>query len=176
MYENKCMAVIIGVDPGLTRCGYAVLSQNGNSTKPLAMGVITTSKTDPTPTRLAELHQNLCLLIEEFSPFVMAVEKVFFMSNQKSGISVIQAAGIAMAAGQTAGCIVREYAPTEIKKTITSWGGADKQQMQDMVKLLLGLTETPKPADAADAAAVALCHLAQSPEMSSEILKTKEKI
>ena len=155
---------VIGIDPGLTRCGYAVLDQSGRTTRAVALGVISTPKENDTPNRLAQLQQELDSLFKEYPPQILAVEKVFFSINRKTAMAVNQAAGIALALGALVpGCEIFEYSPTEIKRTLTNWGGADKSDIQEMVKILLGLEEEPKQADAADAAAAALCHLAHAP-------------
>ena len=117
------MKVVIGIDPGLTNCGYALISQNGNSAKALSIGAIHTSKDDSTPTRLAQLHDELSDLINEYSPNIMALEKIFIKMNQKTGTGVTQAAGIAMALGVKANCEISEYTPKQIKKNhYQLWG------------------------------------------------------
>ncbi len=155
----------MGIDPGLTRCGYALIEQNGSSPKALSIGVITTPKEDNVAVRLAKLQSDLLDILEENPPDAMAVEKVFIEINRKSGTAVTQAAGIALALGAQKSCEIAEYSPKQIKKAVTNYGNAQKEQVQEMVKLLLGLSTIPKPADAADAAAVALCHLAQVPAL-----------
>lgn len=157
--------IILGVDPGLTRCGYGIISQNGNCSKVLSMGVITTDKKDPNPTRLAQIYEAFKELIEAFEPQAMAVERVFIERNLKTGTGVTQAAGIVLALGSMYNCEIREYTPTQIKKTLTNDGTADKKQVQKMVGMLLGINEVIKPVDISDALAVALCHLAQAPQL-----------
>jgi crossover junction endodeoxyribonuclease RuvC len=152
--------VVLGIDPGLTRCGYAVLHAIGASTKPLALGVIRTAPSTPLPFRLAELQVELKSLIAEFRPDAVAVEQVFFQNNVRTAMSVGQASGLALAEAAAAGCDVVQFTPSQVKDSVAGWGGAEKEQVQRMVQARLGLSTPPKPADAADAAALALCYLA----------------
>lgn len=155
---------VLGVDPGLSRCGYCVLeATSGRSARPLALGVVTTAPADPVPDRLAELQRELRGLIVEFRPQVLAVERVLFQVNVRTAMSVGQASGIAMAEAAAAGCEVVQYSPNQVKEAVTGWGGAGKEQVQAMVQTLLGLPRPPHPPDAADAAALALCHVAMAP-------------
>lgn len=113
--------------------------------------------------RLGELAEELRALISEHGPDVVAVERVFFSVNARTAIGVAQASGLAMAEAARAGCDVFEYTPNQVKEAVGGWGGAPKDQMQRMVQNLLRLDAPPRPADAADAAAVALCHMAHAP-------------
>jgi crossover junction endodeoxyribonuclease RuvC len=155
---------VLGIDPGLTRCGYAVVDGRGASTAvAISLGVITTPRTDPLPQRLAALRTEFSDLIAEYRPDVVAVEQVFFQVNVRTAMSVGQASGLALAEAALAGCEVVQYTPNQVKDAVAGWGGADKLQVQKMVQARLQLSTLPKPADAADAAALALCHLAMSP-------------
>lgn len=155
---------VLGIDPGLSRCGYACLESTGRQqVRAVALGVLTTPPSDPLPTRLAELRHELAGLIAELRPDVVAVEHVFFQVNVRTAMSVGQASGLALAEAAAAGCEVVQYTPNQVKETVTGWGGAGKEQVQRMVQARLGLATPPKPADAADAAALALCHLAFAP-------------
>ncbi|HSM64850.1 MAG TPA: crossover junction endodeoxyribonuclease RuvC [Ilumatobacteraceae bacterium] len=155
---------MLGIDPGLTRCGYAVIDARGASKAvAVSLGVITTPRTDPLPQRLAALRTEFASLIAEFTPDVVAVEQVFFQVNVRTAMSVGQASGLALAEAALAGCDVIQYTPNQVKDAVAGWGGADKVQVQKMVQARLGLSALPRPADAADAAALALCHLAMSP-------------
>ena len=129
--------------------------------------MLRTSPADPLPHRLAELQQELRAIMVELSPDVVAVERVFFQVNVRTAMSVGQASGLAMAEAVTAGCHVVQYSPNEVKLAVTGDGAADKTQVQVMVQRLLGLAAPPSPADAADAAALALCHLAHAPLRAS---------
>lgn len=155
--------VVLGIDPGLTRCGYAVLHSQGNAVRPLSLGVIRTPADMPLPNRLAELQRELKALLAEFSPQAVAVEQVFFQTNVRTAMSVGQASGLALAEAAAFGCDVMQFTPNQVKDSVAGWGGADKAQVQKMVQARLGLSTPPKPADAADAAALALCYLAAAP-------------
>jgi crossover junction endodeoxyribonuclease RuvC len=152
---------VLGIDPGLTRCGYAVVDASGPQA--VALGVIRTPADDALPARLASLRRELAALIDEFRPDVVAVEHVFFQVNVRTAMSVGQASGLALAEAAGAGCQVVQYTPNEVKSAVAGWGGASKEQVQKMVQSRLRLARPPQPADAADAAALALCHLATAP-------------
>lgn len=154
---------VLGIDPGVSRCGYCVLEARRGEPRPAALGVLTTSVTQPLATRLAELQRELRALFDEFDPDSLAIERVLFQVNVRTAMSVGQASGLAMAEAASRGCEVVQYSPNQVKEAVAGWGGAPKEQVQVMVKTLLGLAEVPKPPDAADAAALALCHLAMAP-------------
>jgi crossover junction endodeoxyribonuclease RuvC len=155
---------VLGIDPGLTRCGYAVVDGRGPSTvRAVSMGVIRTPASDPLPTRLAMLRTEFTSLIAEFEPDVVAVEQVFFQVNVRTAMATGQASGLALAEAALAGCEVIQYTPNQVKDAVAGWGGASKEQVQKMVQARLKLATSPKPADAADAAALALTHLSMSP-------------
>jgi crossover junction endodeoxyribonuclease RuvC len=155
---------VLGIDPGLTRCGYAVLDGRGSTAaEAVSLGVIRTPSTDPLPRRLGALRTELAALIADFEPDSVAVEQVFFQVNVRTAMSVGQASGLALAEAAIAGCEVIQYTPNQVKDAVAGWGGADKAQVQKMVQARLGLRTPPRPADAADAAALALCHLAMVP-------------
>jgi crossover junction endodeoxyribonuclease RuvC len=161
---------VLGVDPGLSRCGYCVVEPRpvtrgvgGAGARARALGVITTSASDPVHLRLAELQRELRDLMGEYRPAVVALERVLFQVNVRTAMSVGQASGIAMAEAVAVGSDVVQYSPNEVKSAVAGWGGADKLQVQQMVQALLRLDRLPEPPDAADAAALALCHLAIAP-------------
>jgi len=155
---------VLGIDPGVSRCGYGCVSGGtGVAPKVVAVGVLTTPPSDPLPDRLAALDRDLRGLIAEFEPVAVAVERVFFQVNARTAMSVGQASGLAMAAAAQAGCEVVQYTPNEVKQAVAGYGSATKEQVQRMVQSLLGLAEIPRPPDAADALALALCHLAMAP-------------
>jgi crossover junction endodeoxyribonuclease RuvC len=160
---------VLGVDPGVSRCGYAVLEQDGGTSRAVALGVLTTSPSHPLPHRLAELQRELRALLDEFEPRALAVERVLFQVNVRTAMSVGQASGLAMAEAAARGCDVTQYSPNQIKEAVAGYGGATKEQMQRMVQTLLGLGSIPRPPDAADAAAVALCHLAVAPVQAAAV-------
>ncbi len=155
---------VLGIDPGLTRCGYAVVDGRGsNDVTAVALGVIRTPPGDAVPQRLAALRRELEALLAEFRPAAVAVEQVFFQVNVRTAMSVGQASGLALAAAAAAGCDVCQYTPNQVKDAIAGWGGATKEQVQRMVQARLRMASEPPPPDAADAAALALCHLASAP-------------
>lgn len=155
---------VLGVDPGLTRCGYALIEPCGPSAaRPVALGVIRTPVGDPLPDRLARLRTEIDALLDELTPDTVAVEQVFFQVNVRTAMSVGQASGIVLASAAAAGCEVVQYTPSQVKDAVAGWGSATKEQVQKMVQARLGLAAVPQPPDAADAAALALCHLAMAP-------------
>jgi crossover junction endodeoxyribonuclease RuvC len=153
---------VLGIDPGLTRCGYAVIEPRSGRPRPVALGVISTGAEVPLPSRLAELQAEVRSLLDEYRPTAVAVERVFFQHNVRTAMAVGQASGIVMAEAATRGCEVVQYTPNEVKLSVTGDGAADKEAVISMVQTLLGLPRPPRPADAADAAALALCHVAHS--------------
>lgn len=155
---------VLGIDPGLTRCGYAVLDNlTAGKITALSLGVLRTPPTDPLPQRLAALRAEIVALLTEFRPDVVAVEQVFFQVNVRTAMSVGQASGLALAEAAAFGCQVVQFTPNQVKSSVAGWGGAGKAQVQKMVQVRLGLSAPPRPADAADAAALALCHLSSAP-------------
>ena len=156
---------VLGIDPGLSRCGYGCV-EHGRRPRAIAAGVIRTDPEMVRADRLAELQHEVRALIAEQRPDVVAVERVLFQQNVATAMAVGQAIGVVMAEAATAGCEVVEYSPNEVKEAVAGWGGADKTEMGRMVQTLLGLPEVLEPADASDAVAVALCHLARQPAAS----------
>lgn len=153
---------VLGIDPGLSRCGYCVLQVSGRRSRVVALGVMRTPPELPVPERLAELWGDLRGLIDEFAPGAVAVERVLFQTNVRTAMGVAQACGIVMAEAASRGIPVAEYSPNQVKDAVAGFGGADKQQVQEMVRMLLELEAPPRPPDAADAAAVALTHVAHT--------------
>lgn len=161
--------VVLGIDPGLTRCGYAVLSMSSaQDITAIAIGVLRTSPSHDLPDRLAEIHREVESLIGEFKPNAVAVEQVFFQNNVRTAMGVGQASGIVLALASRAGCVVAQYTPSQVKNTVAGWGSASKDQVARMVQQRLRLEAVPEPADAADAAAIALCHCSIAPFMASQ--------
>jgi crossover junction endodeoxyribonuclease RuvC len=156
---------VLGIDPGLTRCGYGAVRQENGQPVAVVSGVITTPTSDPLAERLAELLRELRLLFARLSPEVVVVERVLFQTNARTAMSVGQASGLALAAAAEAGIPVTQYSPNEVKQAVTGWGNAGKDQVQRMVQVLLDLPDKPSPPDIADALALALCHLASAPLM-----------
>jgi crossover junction endodeoxyribonuclease RuvC len=154
---------VLGIDPGLSRCGYACVESSRSGPRCTALGVLRTDPQVALPLRLAELQAELRVLLREARADVVAIERVFFQVNVRTAMAVGQASGLAMVEAVSAGAEVVQYSPNEVKAAVTGDGAADKAAVQQMVQRLLGLAAPPKPADAADAAALALCHLAHAP-------------
>ncbi|HXY45826.1 MAG TPA: crossover junction endodeoxyribonuclease RuvC [Acidimicrobiales bacterium] len=152
---------VLGIDPGLSRCGYGCLAraERGDPFRTIAAGVLTTPTSEPVPTRLAMLRADLVSLLDELRPDVMVIERIFFRSNARTAMSVAQASGVALLTAVEHGCGVAEYTAAEVKLAVTGYGNAPKEQVQAMVVRLLQLREVPRPADVADALALGICHL-----------------
>jgi crossover junction endodeoxyribonuclease RuvC len=150
--------VVLGVDPGLSRCGYGAIVREGGNARAVAAGVIRTEPTTPLPERLARLADEFESLLDELTPRAVVVERVLFQVNARTAIAVGQASGLALAAAARRGIPVIQYSPNEVKAAVTGDGAADKRAVQFMVTKLLRLAATPEPPDVADALAIALCH------------------
>lgn len=150
--------IVLGIDPGYALVGFGVIEVANNKTTVLDYGVIQTHKTSTFPQRLEIIHKGVSKLIEKYKPTSIAVEELFFSKNVKTGISVAEGRGVILLAGQQNGVKMFEYTPNQIKQALTGTGRAEKQQVQYMVRAILNLKTVPKPDDAADALAVALCH------------------
>jgi crossover junction endodeoxyribonuclease RuvC len=158
--RDKIHTIALGIDPGTATTGYGVVAQSASGEVALlAYGVIRTEAGVPMHLRLRELFEDMQALIREFEPDSVAVEKLFFGKNVTNAISVGQARGAALLAAALADLRVAEYTPAEVKQAIAGYGNADKRQIQEMVQRLLDLPEIPRPDDAADGVAIALCHL-----------------
>ena len=149
----------LGIDPGLSRCGYGAVRAAGGRLSVEAFGHLTTPTGDPLSVRLAALWEEITGLLDHLQPDVMVVERVLFQVNARTAMSVGQASGLALAAAARFGCPVVQYSPNEVKLAVAGYGSANKEQVQRMVQVLLKLPEPPKPADRADALALAICHL-----------------
>jgi len=151
--------IILGIDPGLATMGYGVISANRGVFKVVDYGVVTTPKEDSLPKRLFQIEEGVSELIEAFKPDNVAIEELFFSKNITTVIAVAEARGvILLTAVKGIGSEVYEYTPNQIKQSLTGYGKADKIQMQHVVTSLLHLSKIPRPDDAADALAVAVCH------------------
>jgi crossover junction endodeoxyribonuclease RuvC len=148
----------LGIDPGTARLGYGVIRGVDPATS-LEFGIVETKASAEMPERLLQLHDELLGIIREYRPAVMVIEKLFFSRNVTNAISVGQARGVAMLTAAESGIPVVEYTPAEVKQAVAGYGNASKEQIQEMVRLILELPEPPQPDDAADALAVALCHV-----------------
>jgi len=150
--------IILGIDPGTATMGWGVVRQEGNRLSYVQHGAIVTPSKWEMPRRLGRLFEGITELIKGYRPETVAVEELFFNTNVTTAITVGQARGVALLAAYKAGVAVAEYTPLQVKQAITSYGRAEKRQMQEMVKTLLNLREVPKPDDAADGLAIAVCH------------------
>jgi crossover junction endodeoxyribonuclease RuvC len=154
------MQRVLGIDPGTATTGYGVVEETETGElRALTYGTVTTTPDQPMAERLQVIHRELTELAQTWEPDVAAVEEIYFSVNVRTAMSVGQARGVAMLALADAGLPVSEYSPSAVKQALTGYGRADKRQMQEMVRMLLGLAETPRPDDAADALAVAVCHI-----------------
>ncbi|MBR3172690.1 crossover junction endodeoxyribonuclease RuvC [Candidatus Saccharibacteria bacterium] len=148
---------ILGIDPGIGICGFGLIEAKGRaSAKALDYGAVTTTVDAPLPSRLKELYDSLCEVFEQTKPEMVAVEKLFFSKNITTGIAVAEARGMVLLVAEQNGLPVYEYTPNEIKKCLTGYGSAAKAQIQEMVRVHLGMDKKPRPDDAADALAVAI--------------------
>src|SRR3712207_176975 len=155
---------VLGIDPGLTRCGWGVVEgRPGGKPAAVGVGVLRSSAELDLELRLLELHTGVTALLREHRPDVVAIERVFTQNNKGTGHATAQAAGIAALAAAQADRPVAWHTPSEVKAAISGSGRADKEQVTLMVTRVLGLTEAPKPADAADALALAVCHAWRGP-------------
>lgn len=150
---------VLGIDPGLSRTGYGVVEASGTSVHAVAAGVIHTAPEADIASRLHELHADLEGVIAQYAPDEVAIEEVFVNRNLQTAMAVGRASGVAILAAASSGLAVFEYTPSAVKMAVAGYGDATKDQVQTMVARRLGLSGAPSPADAADALAVALCHL-----------------
>lgn len=150
--------VILGIDPGFAIVGFGVLRAETGKQTLIQCGAITTLAGLPLPTRLLQIADDLDAVLARFQPDAMAVEELFFNNNVTTGIGVAQARGVILLAAERRGVPIYEYSPSQVKLAVVGYGKAEKRQVMDMTKRLLGLKSVPKPDDAADAVAIALCH------------------
>jgi crossover junction endodeoxyribonuclease RuvC len=153
---------VIGIDPGLTRTGFAIVERDYGVLRSIDYGVVRTPPSESPARRLAALRRELGQVLAEHEPEVAAVERLFFNTNVRTAVSVGQASGVALATAAEHGLEVACYTPTDVKQSVVGVGGATKQQVGEMVASLLKLEVAPRPADAADACALAICHLNRS--------------
>ena len=151
--------LVLGIDPGTAITGYGLVREDDEGLTLIGCGVITTPADRPLPQRLQTIYRGLTAIIGQHQPDQVAVEELFFSRNVRTALSVGQARGVVLLAAAEAGLPLYEYKPLEVKQTVAGYGGADKRQVQEMVRLLLNLEQVPEPDDAADAVAVAVCHI-----------------
>jgi crossover junction endodeoxyribonuclease RuvC len=150
--------LVLGIDPGTAITGYGIVRFDGETLEPVTYGVITTPAASPLPLRLQHLYRELQTVIHTYRPTESSVEELFFARNVRTALSVGHARGVILLALADAGLPTYGYTPLQVKKAITGYGRATKEQIQQMVRLLLSLETVPQPDDAADALAVAICH------------------
>jgi crossover junction endodeoxyribonuclease RuvC len=161
----------LGIDPGTAIVGYAVVAARGSELMMLACDVITTPAKMALAQRLQIIYERLSEIIATYKPHEAAMEELFFAKNARTAMTVGQARGVAMLALANGGLVVAEYTPKQVKQAVTGYGAANKDQVGEMVRILLKLPAVPRPDDAADAAAVAICHLNTAPYMKSLTLQ-----
>ena len=149
---------ILGIDPGYAIVGFGVLDYDGLKFTPVEYGAVLTEAGTPFPERLRAIHEDIEFIFEKFCPDCMAVERLYFTTNQKTAIDVAQARGITVLSAAMRDIPVSEYTPLQVKLSVTGYGKAEKRQVMEMTRQLLGLAQIPKPDDAADALAIAICH------------------
>lgn len=156
--------LVLGIDPGTATTGYGLVRQlSGRQVELVDYGVIRTPANQPMAERLRQLYHDLSAIIAKYAPDEAAVEELFFSRNVTTALSVGQARGVAILAAAEAGLPVHEYKPREVKQAVVGYGNASKEQVQQMVRVLLNIDEVPRPDDAADAVAVAICHIHSAP-------------
>lgn len=160
--------IILGIDPGYAIVGIGVLEYKGNKFRPIEYNAITTHASEATSLRLKRIKEDIQEFLHKYKPDAVAIEELFFNNNAKTAIAVAQARGVLVAEVASAGIPIYEYTPLQIKQAVTGYGRAEKGQIQQMVKMLLNLNAIPKPDDAADALAVAICH-AHSAKINEEL-------
>ena len=161
---------ILGIDPGIAIVGWGIIDYAGIGTKcrPVAYGAITTGSDEKTEDRILTVYDEMTAVIAKYKPDCAAVEELFFNTNQKTGIIVAEARGVLLLACRQAGLPIYEYTPLQIKQAVVGYGNATKHQVQEMTKRLLHLQAMPKPDDAADAIAIALCHARSSTSLLAQ--------
>ncbi len=165
--------VALGIDPGTAIVGYAVVTARGDKLSLNVCDVITTPAGMPLAQRLQQIYHGLMGIIATYQPNEAAMEELFFAKNARTAMAVGQARGVAMLALANSGLTVAEYTPKQVKQAVTGYGGAGKEQVGEMVRILLNLTGVPRPDDAADAAAIAICHLNTSHILRASLLNLR---
>ena len=150
--------VILGIDPGYAIVGWGVIEYEHSRFRVLGYGAITTNADTPFPQRLESIYNDMCYVFEKYNPSVMSMEKLFYNSNQKTVIDVAQARGVITLCAQMHNKEIFEYTPLQVKQSVTGYGRAEKKQVMEMTRSILGLASVPKPDDTADALALAICH------------------
>lgn len=156
--EEVFSVTVLGIDPGYAIVGYGVINLTGNSYKILGYGTATTKASDPLPDRLLQIYNDITQVIEMYKPDAVAIEELFFNTNITTGIAVSEGRGVILLACKQAGLPIFEYTPLQVKQAICGYGRAEKKQVMEMTRRMLNLEKIPRPDDAADALALAICH------------------
>ncbi|MBR2044251.1 MAG: crossover junction endodeoxyribonuclease RuvC [Clostridia bacterium] len=167
--------IILGIDPGYALIGYGVISYSGGHFKTINFGAVTTPADMPFPARLEIIYRDINQLINEFKPDALSIEKLYFNTNTTTAIDVAQARGTIVLAAQMNKVPVYEYTPLQVKSAVTGFGRAEKIQVMEMTRSLLGLSKVPKPDDTADALALAICHANTGTGKFAAIMKGETK-
>ena len=165
---------ILGIDPGTVTMGYGVIEAKDDEITLVDCDALTTSQRSPIGERLSYLYHRLLEIISRYQPDAVAIEQPFVAKNVKSALAIGKAQAVVILAAANNGIPTYEYTPTQIKQSVANYGASPKEQIQEMVRLQLGLAEVPQPSDAADALAVALCHLSET-HLDSLLAKTEGK-
>lgn len=150
--------IILGIDPGIATTGYGIISTNKGKHSPIEYGIVSTKAHTLLEERLSKLFDGVCEILDRHNPDAVAIEELFFNTNIKTAVDVCQARGVLLLAAVKKNVPIYEYTPLQVKQSVVGYGRAEKQQVIYMTRLLLGLAEPPKPDDAADALAIAICH------------------
>ena len=156
--ENLKKIRILGIDPGYAIVGFGVLDYDGVKFEPVEYGAVLTEAGTEFPERLAAIHTDIEFIFEKFAPDCMAIERLYFNTNQTTAIDVAQARGVTVLSAAKRKIPISEYTPLQVKSSVTGYGKAEKRQVMEMTRNILGLAQIPKPDDAADALAIAICH------------------
>ena len=167
---------ILGIDPGVATVGFGVIDSEGGRQRMVQYGAITTPAGMPLAARLVQIGGDLEQLIRQFQPDEMSIEELFFSKNITTGIAVAHGRGVLLCAAERCGVPLFEYTPGQVKMAVTGYGKAEKRQVMDMTKRLLKLAKTPRPDDAADALALALCHARSSTSRLPQVRPEKETV
>ena len=154
--------IILGIDPGIAIVGYGVIEYNSGKFRTMAMGAIRTPAGQEVEARIETVYNDMLEIIDTYKPDEMAIEELFFNTNQKTAIAVAEARGVILLAARKRGVAISEYTPLQVKQAVVGYGRAEKKQVIDMVKRILNMKSAPKPDDAADALAIAICHARSS--------------
>ena len=161
--------IIMGLDPGYAIVGYGIVAYEGNKFKTLDFGAITTDKDTDFSERLKQIYDGVNYLMKKWKPCAMSVEKLFFNTNTTTAIGVAEARGVCLLSAFENNATLYEYTPLQVKQSVTGYGRADKKQVQEMTKMLLGLDSVPKPDDTANALAMAICHAHSSGSLTGAL-------